>query len=340
MVFKIGKFRAGLWVFILAAALLMAALYKIPGVYRSNALLECLPSIAAGLLTVMGVYVVGAMAGIRVGIIAAALLLGNFAFLETGRSVSTNPDFFVLALQCWLFFGVMLLRRTRLWPFGLAVMLTLSMAAFASWPYEATPVVWHWRGIITGVFGFLGAWCFLLRLLKRRTEDLPIWLGAILWGIFNLIVARNPLVMTLAPAALLGSWLLSNCAHTRGIKIISDGILLALRLAPVFMIGLWVFSWWGTRDNGIEIPMLLPLITLAVMAVVSLWAVRSLKYVDRRVIIVICAACCVAVWQLMLVEPVRLQQNPPRSRPAEPTPQHIPVEAIDVDIEPVLRAAP
>ena len=74
-------------------------------------------------------------------------------------------------------------------------------------------------------------------------------------------------------------------------------------------------------------------------ALASLRAVRFFKYADRRILIVVSAACCVAVWQLMLIEPVRLQQTPPpEPEPVYSRPQ--PAETLDVEVEPVIKAAP
>ncbi len=313
MVLRIGKFRAGVWVLLLTATVLMAALYKMKTPSGENVLWAHLPGILAGLAAVIAVYFCAARVTVRAGVIAAALLAGNFAFLEAARGGMMAPELGLLAMQCWLFW---LCRRvaSHSWlrlGIALGFLFALSFAATRHPLLAERPVFpTDWRGSITSAIGGTGALLWLAGIRKNFcSKEAALWGGVLLWGGFNLIALPDKLVMTLPAAALFGGWLLDNCDHRRVARLVGGGVLLALRLLPVLILGLWLFTWYAAQDRDLAVPLRLPLIILAVLVLVDWLALRYFKFTDRRLMVVVIAAGAIALWQIMLVEPMRMQQG-------------------------------
>lgn len=328
---QIGKTRIMVW----TALLTLAVTAPLSG--GTAALTQALPGMTAALAAALGLFLIGATVNLRVGVIAAALLVGNLAFLDAARSGGVVAELPLLALGTWLFYLTLRFRRHRWWPLTVAAAAAIVVLAGASPPLAGLPA--HpvdVRGLLTSLVGAVGAAVYLATLKKWRTSpEAGLWLMTIVWGIFSLWYAADKLLLTLGPAALMGSWLLNNVDRRPAARLPGSGILLALRILPVCCLAMWLVTWWGVRAGGVEVPLRLPMIMLAVLVFCDFFAMKYFKFADRRVMIVLTAAAALCLWQLMLTEPLRQQDA---RRVAERRQAAAPAVVIDFADQPVLSA--
>ena len=110
-------------------------------------------------------------------------------------------------------------------------------------------------------------------------------------------------------AEVLAAWLVENPDHRRGaVRIAGAGVVLALRLIPVLLAAVWLVMSF-TRPAGIEIPLLLPMIIYGVLILCDWGAMKKFKFADRRAVATAVLAASVVAWMLLMVEPVRLQEE-------------------------------
>lgn len=307
---KISRFRAGLWVLLLAGVVIFAAQQFSQFSNWDAAGVGKLANMIFAVLTVWAVYLTGAFYSMRMGVIAAALTLGNTAFLDAGRAVFGNngAEFTMgwIMVETLCFFAIGFCRQRKIYAAVLTVFLLLCagiplLTGFAG--FDAVSPVEGWATVILGC---VAAVVFLAGLWRSNSNiQMP---GVIAWGVINAVFFPGGVIGVLPQAALLAAWLMENPEHRRGAaRIIGSGVLMAMQAVPALLVLIWLYTAYA-KPEDVQVPMLLPMIIYGILILCSWMAVRKFKYADRRAVIAIAFAASVATWVLLLVEPLRLQE--------------------------------
>lgn len=304
---KISNFRIGLWVIMLAGVVFFAA-QQFPG-WNSEGVSK-IAGIVFAAVTVWGVFLTGAMQNRRMGIIAAAFMLGNTAFIDAGRSAFTAAGaeyvlgWIMVETLCFLALGF--IRNVKVYAAALALFI-IGCAAIPFCVEIPAPVMdLRVEGWATVVLGAFAAVVFIAGCGKKRFDlQMP---GIAAWGLVNGVFFHAGIIGILPPAALFTAWLIENPEHRRGfVRIAGNGILLGLQCIPLLLVAMWLYMSYSQPED-VKIPMLLPMIIFGILIVCDWMAVRKFKYADRRVVIAIAFAASVVTWCLLLVEPLRVQE--------------------------------
>ena len=315
---RIGGFRAGMWVIMLAGVAFFAAQNSGRIFSWGSAEADRLAGIVFAVLTTWAVYLLGSETSVRttggsrdvlprMGFIAAAFLLGNTAFLDAGRSGGAMLTLGWIMVETLAFAASGMVRDAK---FRLPLEIVL-LAACAFLPgvtgfpgYTGISPVEGWA---TALLGGAAALLYLAGMGRHRFDlRMPV---IIAWGVVNLVFVPGGILGILPPSAVLAAWLVENPDHRRGaVRICGAGVVLALRLVPVLLAAVWLVMTF-TRPSGIEIPLLLPMILYGVLILCDWGAMKKFKAGDRRAVAVAVLAASVVTWMLLMVEPVRLQEE-------------------------------